>query len=75
MIFFDGNSVVYMYTQYQELKDLSTQRQFLQEEIDDMKRQKEELFSTDEKLEKYAREQYFFKKDNEDIFIIEEINE
>ncbi len=67
--------MIYMYTQYKELKDLSTQQYFLKSEIGDMKQQKQELFSTDEKLEKYAREQYFFKKDEEDIFIIDYINE
>ena len=72
MIFFDSNSVVFMYKQYQELKDLSAQESFLQNEIDEMKIQKEELFSSDEKLEKYAREHYYFKRDNEDVFVITE---
>jgi cell division protein FtsB len=61
-----------MYKQYQELKDLSAQESFLQNEIDEMKIQKEELFSSDEKLEKYAREHYYFKRDNEDVFVITE---
>ena len=71
MMFFDSNGVVFMYKQYRSLQDLNSQQEFLRTEIDDMKRQKEELFSTDEKLEKYAREHYYFKRDNEDIFVIE----
>jgi cell division protein FtsB len=37
-----------------------------------MKEQKENLFSDDDKLETYARENYYFKKDDEDIFVIED---
>jgi cell division protein FtsB len=60
-----------MYRQYQELQDLHAQEEFLRSEIDEMIKQKEELFSTDEKLEKYAREHYYFKKDEEDVFVFE----
>lgn len=72
MLFFDSNSVVFMYKQYQELKDLNTQEEFLQDEIAEMKRQKIELFSNDEQLEKYARENYYFKKEDEDVYMIED---
>ena len=37
--------------------------------VDDLK---QELFSTDEKKEKFAREKYYMKKDNEDVFIVVE---
>ena len=72
MLFFDSNSVVYMYKQYQILQDLSLQEQFLIKEIEDMKRQKEELFSSDEKLEKFARENYLMKKPDEDVYVVVE---
>ena len=69
MIFFDSNSVIFMYKQYKELQNLHSQEEFLKSEIDEMISQKEELFSTDEKLEKYAREHYYFKKDDEDVYV------
>jgi cell division protein DivIC len=72
MLFFDGNSALFMYKQYNELKDLKTQERFLSLDITDMTRQKEELFSDDNKLEQYARENFFFKKENEDVYVIEE---
>lgn len=71
MLFFDGNSALFMYKQYNELKDLKAQEEFLAEEIAEMNKQKEDLFSDEDKLERYARENYFFKKDNEDVFVIE----
>lgn len=75
MLFFDSNSVVYMYKQYQILQDLTSQEAFLSEEIQEMRQQKEELFSSDEKLEKFAREKYFFKRDNEDVFVFENLDQ
>ena len=71
MLFVDDNSALFIYKQYNELKDLKAQERFLETEIDDMNRQKEDLFSDDDKLERYAREHYYFKKDNEDVYVIE----
>lgn len=72
VLFFDGNSAIFIYKQYNELKNLKLQEAFLSNEIAEMKEQKENLFSDDDKLETYARENYYFKKDNEDIFVIED---
>lgn len=71
MLFIDDNSALFIYKQYNELKDVKTQERFLKKEIVEMNQQKEDLFSDDDKLERYAREQYFFKKDDEDVFVIE----
>ena len=75
MFFFYTNSIVFMYKQYNELKDLKMQEEFLQEEIVKMTKEKEDLFSNDDKLEKYARENFYFKKDNEDVYVIEKVEE
>ena len=75
MFFFDSNSIVFMYKQYNELKDLKMQEEFLQEEIVKMTKEKEDLFSNNDKLEKYARENFYFKKDNEDVYVIEKVEE
>ena len=71
MLFFDGNSVMFMNKQNNELLDLRAQEDFLKAEIVDMKDMKINLFSDDNKLERFARENYFFKKDNEDVYVIE----
>ena len=72
MSFFDRNSAVFMYKQYNELKDLKQQEEFISAEIVEMKQQKVELFSDDEMLERYARENFYFKRDNEDVYVFEE---
>ena len=62
---------MFMNKQNNELLDLRAQEDFLKAEIVDMKDMKINLFSDDDKLERFARENYFFKKDNEDVFVIE----
>ncbi len=71
MVFFDGNSFLFMNHQYNELQDLKAQERFLTEEIEEMTKLKNDLFSDDDKLERYARENFFFKKDEEDVYVIE----
>jgi len=71
MIFFDTNSVVFMYKQYNELKELKKQEQFLEADINEMSQLRDELLSDDKNLERFARENFYFKKDNEDVFVIE----
>jgi len=41
-------------------------------EIKTNKQKKNELQSSNENLEKFAREHYYMKRENEDIFIIKE---
>ncbi|PCJ67571.1 MAG: septum formation inhibitor [Bacteroidetes bacterium] len=72
MLFFDGNSALFINKQYNELLDLRVQERFLKKEINEMNQQKIDLFSDNDKLERYAREHYYFKKDNEDVYVIEE---
>ncbi len=70
MIFFDTNS----YFIHKELNDdinaLQDTKEFYQKEIDEDKKFIEKMKDSDE-VEKYAREKYYLKKENEDIFIIE----
>jgi cell division protein FtsB len=49
---------------------LEEQKEFFIQEIKQTKEEQQELLSSPEKLEKFAREKYYMKKDNEDLFII-----
>lgn len=71
MLFFDGNSFLFIHHQKNELKDLKAQEEFLKKEIAEMNTQKNDLFSNQDKLEKYARENFYFKRDNEDVYVLE----
>lgn len=52
------------------IKDLEKDKEYYQGKIEDTRRKKEELTGDRDKLEKFAREEYLMKRENEDIFII-----
>ncbi|MGI9546765.1 MAG: FtsB family cell division protein [Flavobacteriaceae bacterium] len=70
MTFFDTNSLLIHLELRREIKKLEKQKEFLQEEIDKDKKVIDRL-SDPEELEKFAREQYYLKKKDEEIYIIE----
>ena len=71
MLFIDSND---FYSQYQ-LKskriELEKEKKYYEEKIIEVKNEREALLNSDELLEKFAREKYYMKRENEEIFIIE----
>jgi len=72
MAFFDSNDIYSQYKLRSKLKDLEAQKEYYIEKIEEVKKDREELFSNKELLEKFAREKYLMKKKEEDIYIIVE---
>lgn len=72
LAFFDRNDLYSQYTYRQQLKNLEVDRDYYRAEIEKNKSYMKELMSDPEHLEKYARERYLMKRDNEDIFLIVE---
>jgi cell division protein FtsB len=70
MAFFDTNSLLIHRELQQEVNKLEQQKDFLQKEIEKDKKLLNEL-KDPKALEKYAREKYYMKKENEEIFLIE----
>ncbi|WP_338042692.1 FtsB family cell division protein [Mucilaginibacter straminoryzae] len=70
MIFFDKNDIYSQYQYHQQLSKLKQERDFYQKETAQVAKDLDELTSNKAKLEKFAREKYLMKKDNEDIFVI-----
>lgn len=70
MVFFDGNSLLIHRELQKEINELKQQREFLKEEIEKDKKMLNE-FKSPKALEKYAREKYYMKKANEEVFLIE----
>jgi len=70
MFFFDSNSVLIQWQLSSEIKDLEQEKNYLETEIERDKALLKKFSDSIEK-ERFAREHYFFKKPNEDIFIIE----
>lgn len=64
-----------MFSQYsyrKQLHNLENDKVYYLQEIEANKVVMQELMSDPEHLEKYARERYLMKKENEDIFLIVE---
>ncbi|MEO1010314.1 MAG: septum formation initiator family protein [Bacteroidota bacterium] len=70
MLFFDTNSLMIHRELQKEIKKLEKQQDFLQQEIAKDKKIIEKLSDSNE-LVKFARERYYLKKKNEEIFLIE----
>ena len=72
MLFFDERDVFTMNHHRQELRDLQTSKKYYTDQINQEKTELENLKNNPFTLEKYAREKYYMKRDNEDLFLIPE---
>lgn len=72
MIFLDSNDLINRYRLSAKLRSLENEKEYYQEKIKEVEKDREELMGTTDLLEKFAREKYLMKKPAEDIFIIEE---
>ncbi|MGB5319252.1 FtsB family cell division protein [Eudoraea sp.] len=70
MVFFDTNSLLIHWELRKEIKKLEKTQDFLKEEIAKDKAIIQKL-SDPKELEKFARENYYLKKKNEEIYLIE----
>lgn len=70
MVFFDKNDLFSQYQYRQEVNKLKAERDFYQKETNKVSKDLDELTTNPQKLEKFAREKYLMKKDNEDVFVI-----
>lgn len=70
IIIFDNNNLIQRYHYMKNLRQLEKDRDYYKERIEEDRRKLNELKTSSDNLEKFAREQYFMKKDNEDIYII-----
>lgn len=71
MIFLDENNMINQYRKRSELIDLEKKRDYYKNEIFKAQEKFELLTTNAASQEKFARENYWMKKDNEDVFIIE----
>jgi len=73
MFFFDTNSFFIHDELNKDIKTLEKNKEFYKNEIKSDKIFIEKMKDSNE-LEKFAREKYFLKKENEDIYIIEDMD-
>jgi cell division protein FtsB len=70
MLFFDKNDVSLQVRRMHELNKLQATEGVMNKRISDTKHELSLLKTNPATLEKYAREKYLMKKDNEDLFVI-----
>ncbi|ALL08141.1 septum formation initiator [Pedobacter sp. PACM 27299] len=70
MLFFDRNDMVSQYEFRSEVHKLQEEKDFYEKETAQVKKDLSELSTNLNMAEKFAREKYFMKKDNEDVFVI-----
>ena len=72
LLFFDRNNIVEIAKNMKHLKQLEKDKQYYIERIENDSERLKQLRTNNENLEKFARETYFMKKHNEDLFIVVE---
>ncbi len=70
MSFFDSNDFFTLYGLNKKISDLESDKKYYIEKIDEVKKDREELLSNSELLERFARERYLMKKESEDLYVI-----
>jgi len=70
--FFDTNNLITSYQYRKQLNELEEYREYYQKETKKNVESLALLMESKENLEKFAREKYLMKKDNEEIFLIVE---
>lgn len=72
MLFFDQNDWVSQQQRQRELQDVKDNIAYLNKEIAEMDAAYAKLVRDPQELERYAREHFRMKKDNEDLYIVEQ---
>lgn len=72
MIFLDSNDLISRFKMSSKLRSLEREKEFYQEKISEVEKDRTELMTNKELLEKFAREKYLMKKESEDLFIVQE---
>ncbi len=70
MLFFDRNDLASQYEYRTKVQKLEEEKQFYTSEIEKADKELKELTSNIQSLEKFARERYFMKRENEDVYVV-----
>ena len=71
MLFFDRNDLFTQMERRSEFREMKQSRAFYQRQITEHQQFSNELQFNAAAIEKYAREKYLMKRDNEDLFLVQ----
>ncbi len=72
MIFFDQYDIKTIYSLHAQYRSMLKDKNYYVKEIEETNQKLKELTTNIDQLEKFARENYLMKRDDEDVFIIVE---
>jgi cell division protein FtsB len=72
MTFLDSNDLVTRVKMASKLSDLEAEKEYYNQKIVEVEKDRNELMTNKELLEKFAREKYLMRKETEDVFVIVE---
>lgn len=72
MTFLDRNNLIHQVQKSVQLSELKSEKQYYKEKIKETQKARKNLMKNSESLERYAREQYFMKKPDEELYIVTE---
>ena len=70
MLFIDHNDIFMQMDRQRQLNDLLASKRFYEQKIEQTKKNLADLQNNSAALEKYAREKFLLKRDNEDLFVV-----
>lgn len=70
LLFFDSNDILTQWRLTSKKTELEKTKIFYEEKITEVKANREALLKNDDLLEQVAREKYFMKKENEEVFVV-----
>ena len=75
MLFFDRNDIFTQIARKSELREMKQSSAFYKKQIAENQAFSKDLQYNAQAIEKFAREKYLMKRDNEDLFIIQTVEE
>jgi len=72
MLFLDSNNLISRFQLTSKLNALENEKEYYEEKIQEVEKDRRELFGDNDLVEKFAREKYLMKKPSEDIYVIVE---
>ena len=72
MTFLDSNDLVTRVKMASKLGELEDEKDYYNEKIVEVEKDRNELMTNKELLEKFAREKYLMRKETEDVFVVVE---
>jgi cell division protein FtsB len=70
MTFLDSNDLITRFKMSSKLGELEDEKEYYVQKIIEVEKDRNELMTNRELLEKFAREKYLMRKESEDVFVI-----